>query len=109
MTLPSTLFLVLLSPILVFGHLYPTDQKTRGPGKGEPMERGKPLTRNRDRQQRSVGSQQNPNAKLKILDFSADIDNEPDANGEYTGATLEAGSLSPCAWHLWRTLGPLSL
>ena len=30
---------------------------------------------------------------LKVLDFSADNDHEPDINGEYTGATLEAGPL----------------
>ena len=31
--------------------------------------------------------------KLKVLDFSADSDQELDSNGEYTGATLEAGPL----------------
>ena len=30
---------------------------------------------------------------LKVLDFSADVDQEPDSNGEYTSATLEAGPL----------------
>ena len=30
---------------------------------------------------------------LKVLDFSADYDQEPDSNGEYTGATLNAGAL----------------
>ena len=30
---------------------------------------------------------------LKVLDFSADNDHEPDSNGEYSGATLEAGPL----------------
>ena len=30
---------------------------------------------------------------LKVLDFSADNDHEPDSNGETTGATLEAGPL----------------
>ena len=30
---------------------------------------------------------------LKVLDFSADNDDEPDGNGEYTGATLDAGPL----------------
>ena len=38
--------------------------------------------------------------KLKVFDFSAESNNEPDNNGELTGATLEAGSLSTCAWHL---------
>ena len=28
---------------------------------------------------------------LKVLDFSADNDQEPDSNGEYTGATLDTG------------------
>ena len=30
---------------------------------------------------------------LKILDFSADIDRNPESNGEYTSANLEAGPL----------------
>ena len=30
---------------------------------------------------------------LKVLDFSADNDQEPDSNGEFTGATLKAGFL----------------
>ena len=30
---------------------------------------------------------------LKVFDFSADTDHELDSNGEYTGATLEAGPL----------------
>ena len=30
---------------------------------------------------------------LKVFDFSADNDQEPDSNGEYTGATLDAGAL----------------
>ena len=32
-------------------------------------------------------------SKLKVLDFSADNDHEPDSNGEFTSATLEAGFL----------------
>ena len=32
-------------------------------------------------------------AMLKVLDFSADNDHEPDSNGEYTSATIEAGPL----------------
>ena len=31
---------------------------------------------------------------LKVLDFSADIDHQPDSNGEFTGAVLEAGFLA---------------
>ena len=54
MTLPSTLFLVLLSAILVFGGLHPTHQK------GEPMEGRKARTWLPDRQKRSVVSQGNP-------------------------------------------------
>ena len=30
---------------------------------------------------------------LKVLDFSADIDRNPESNGEYTSANLEAGPL----------------
>ena len=30
---------------------------------------------------------------MKVLDFSADNDHEPDSNEEYTGATLKAGFL----------------
>ena len=32
-------------------------------------------------------------SKLKVLDFSADNDQEPDSNGELTSATLKAGFL----------------
>ena len=91
MALSSTLFLLLLSAIVVFGHLHPIE--TRRPGKGEPMEGRKASTRNQDRKQRSFDSQGNPEKMLKVLDFSADNDQQPDSNGEYTGATLEAGSL----------------
>ena len=31
--------------------------------------------------------------KIKVLDFTADNDHEPDSNGEFTGATLKAGFL----------------
>ena len=91
MALSSTLFLLLLSAIFVFGHLHPTE--TRRPGKREPKDGRKALTGNRDRKQRSVGSQGNPEKMFKVFDFSADNDNEPDSNGEYTSATLEAGPL----------------
>ena len=57
------------------------------------MEGRKASTRNRDRKQRSFDSQGNPENMLKVLDFSADNDHEPDSNGEYTSATLEAGPL----------------
>ena len=32
-------------------------------------------------------------SKMKVLDFSADNDQKPDSNGEFTGATLNAGFL----------------
>ena len=91
MTMISTLFLVILSlsTTLVSGSLHPADQTTRRPKKGEPMEGRKALIGS-DRHQRSVGS---PDKILKVLDFSADNDQEPDSNGEYTSATLEAGPL----------------
>ena len=91
MALSCTLFLLLLSAVVVFGHLHPTE--TRRPGKGKPTEGRKALTGNRDRKQRSVTSQGNPEKMLKVLDFSADNNHEPDSNGEYTRATLEAGPL----------------
>ena len=88
----STLFLVILSlsTTLVSGSLHPADRTTRRLRKGEPMEGGMALSGSRDRQIRSIGS---PDKILKVLDLSADSDHEPDSNGEYTGATLEAGPL----------------
>ena len=91
MKLPSTLFLIPLSAIVVFGHLPPTE--TNRPGKGQPKDGRQALTGNQDRKQRSVGSQGNPEGMVKVLDFSEDVDKEPDINGEYTSATLEAGPL----------------
>ena len=88
MALSSTVFLLLLSAIVVFGHLHPIE--SRRPGKGEGR---KASTSNRDRKERLFGSQGNPENMLKVLDFSADNDHEPDSNGEYTSATLEAGPL----------------
>ena len=58
MKLLSTLFLLLLSTTLVLGQLQQRDRTTREPRKGESMEERK--TRTRDRRQRSVGSQGNP-------------------------------------------------
>ena len=49
--------------------------------------------KNQDRQHRSVRSQGNMCNMSKVLDFSADNDNEPDRNGDYTSATLDAGPL----------------
>ena len=57
------------------------------------MEGRKAPTRNRDRKQRLFDSQGNPENMLKVLDFSADNDHEPDSTGDYTSATLEAGPL----------------
>ena len=86
----STLFILLLSTTLVSGNPNPADRTTRRPERVEQMEKGKDFTRNRDRQQRSVDSQGNPKEMLRIFDFSEDVDHEPDVNGEYTSATLEA-------------------
>ena len=87
MALPSTLFLIIFSTTLVFGDLPPVSHKTRRPWPTTPEEERKALTKHR--QQRSIGSP----TLLKVLDFSADNDQKPDSNGEYTGATLEAGPL----------------
>ena len=51
------------------------------------------LAGNQDRLQKSVDSQGNPENMLKVLDFSADNDQQPDSNGEYTGASLKADFL----------------
>ena len=57
MALSSTLFLLFLSVILIFGQSKQRDRTTREPRNGEPMEELK--TRTRDRHQRSFGSQGN--------------------------------------------------
>ena len=103
MALPLTLLSLLLSLILVSGKLVSDDWTTERPRKGELEEGRQSLMRNRDRQQRSAGSQGNDECQegnqlcaptmLKVLDFSADNDHAPDSNGEYTKATLEAGPL----------------
>ena len=93
MTMISNLFVLLLFTDLVSGNLHPADRIIRRPKKSEPIEGKKALTGSRDRKQRSVGSQGNPEKMLKVLDFSADNDHEPDSNGKYTRATLEAGPL----------------
>ena len=85
MSSPSILFLPLLSFTFVSCHLLPAERTIREVMKQ--AEWGKVQSpRIQDRQQRSVSS-------LKVLDFSADNDQQPDTNGEYTGATLEAGPL----------------
>ena len=94
MVLASTLLCLLL-----FGNLLSDDQTTRRPSKGEPEEGRKVLTRNQNRQDRSVSSQCQEGSPLcsptilKAFDFSADNDHEPDSNGAYTSATLDAGAL----------------
>ena len=173
MALPSTLFCLLLSVSLVYGHLLTDDRTTRRPRKGDPKEERKSQTRIQSRQQRSVNSQDNPECQegnppgvsylgrvnvtasgttcqawaatqshqhnftdvgehnycrnpngdlegvwcyitdpdkqwehcsvpicgrptmLNVLDFSADNDQEPDRNGEYTSATLAADLALP--------------
>ena len=61
MALPPTMFLILFSIVIVSGHLYPTDMTNIMQTMPEAIEEEKALWRNRDRQQRSVGSpQDNP-------------------------------------------------
>ena len=85
MSSPSILFLPLLSFTFVSCHVFPAERTIREVMKQ--AEWGKVQSpRIQDRQQRSVSS-------LKVLDFSADNDQQPDTDGEYTGATLEAGPL----------------
>ena len=101
MVLLSTLLSLLLPPTLVSGNLHYLD----GSRKGEPEKWEKVgfefWTRDR-RQQRSATSEANHESQegnpcapsiVKVLDFSADIDQQPDINGEFTSATLNAGFL----------------
>ena len=85
---PSTLFLLFLSVSIGSFHLLPAEQTNRDREFKERVREQRRIgqTRLQDRQPRSVST-------LKVLDFSADNDHEPDINGEYTGATLEAGPL----------------
>ena len=78
MGLISPLFYLLFSLALVSGQF----QTGRMPFKDLPEE-GR-----RTRQDRSVSP-----TMMKVLDFSADVDGEADSNGEFTGATLDAGTL----------------
>ena len=75
MALPSTLFLIFFSATPILG-------RTVWP---EPKEGRTALTQ--DRQQRSASE------VIKVLDFSDDIDHQPDSNGEYTSATSEGLAL----------------
>ena len=94
MTLHSTLFLLLLSTNLVFGHLRPNE--SHEPWKGEPSKlwmREKLVlgiqTGNKD-----WSMVHSPDKISKDFYFSEDNDHESDSNGEYFCATLEAGALS---------------
>ena len=86
MALTSTLFLLLLLVTIASCHLLPAEQTNREFKERVRDQRRIGQTRTQDRQPRSVST-------LKVLDFSADGDQQPDSNGEYTGATLEAGPL----------------
>ena len=54
MALPSALLIIFSSAALVFGHLYPAIETTRGLRTAAPGEERKILTKDRDRQQRSA-------------------------------------------------------
>ena len=81
---PSTLFLLFLSVSIASFHLLPAEQTNREFKERVREQRRIGETRLRDRQPRSVST-------LKVLDFSADGDQQPDSDNEYTGASLEAG------------------
>ena len=83
---PSTLFLLFLSVSIASFHLLPAEQTNREFKERVREQRRIGETRLQDRQPRSVST-------LKVLDFSADNDNEPDSNDKYTKATLETGPL----------------
>ena len=63
MKLPSTLLILLFSAALVYGQFQQRDRTTRRPQKGGQREERKANTGNGDRQQRSVGSQDNPDCQ----------------------------------------------
>ena len=86
MKLLSTLFLIFLLVRIASFHLLPAEQTNREFKERVREQRRIGQTRLQDRQPRSVST-------LKVLDFSADGDQQPDSNGEYTSATLEAGPL----------------
>ena len=76
MTLPSTLFLLFLSVSIASFHLLPAEQTNRDREFKERVREQRRIgqTRLQDRQPRSVST-------LKVLDFSADGDQQPDSNG----------------------------
>ena len=84
MTLHSTFLLVFLSATLAFCHLQTAQRAARELKESVRERRRIGQTRTQDRQSRSVST-------LEVLDFSADGDQQPDSDNEYTGATLEAG------------------
>ena len=86
MTLHSAFLLVFLSATLASCHLLNAQGAARELKESVRERRRIGQTRTQDRQSRSVST-------LKVFDFSADGDQQPDINGEYTGATLEAGPL----------------
>ena len=86
MTLHSTFLLVFLSAALASCHLLTAQRAARELKESVRERRRIGQTRTQDRQSRSVST-------LKVFDFSADGDQQPDINGEYTGATLAAGPL----------------
>ena len=86
MTLHSAFLLVFLSATLASCHLLTAQRAVRELKESVRERRRIGQTRTQDRQSRSVST-------LKVLDFSADNDQQPDSKGEYTGATLEAGPL----------------
>ena len=90
MTLLLNMLPIFIVPTLVFSHLHSAIFTTRGPRTADPWEERHALTKDRGRQHRSGPISVEI---LKVFDFSADNDNKPDSNGEYTGATLEAGPL----------------
>ena len=73
------IFLLLVSATHISCRLLPADRPPR-----DEDERREIQTGTQDRQARQVTT-------LKVLDFSADGDQLPDSNGEYTSATLKAG------------------
>ena len=84
MTPHSTPCLLLL--LSVSCHLLLADKTTWEPRDGVGNRRRQIPTKEQDRQPRSVSA-------LKVLDFSDDIDHQPDSNGEYTSATSEGLAL----------------
>ena len=91
MTLSKILFHLVFFVSYVSGHLLSAEPMTRVPTTMGAQKLGKKtFTRTEDRGKRSIRSEK----KVKIIDFSVDIDGEPDNSNEYTSATLNAGPLS---------------